>query len=294
MPGVLDEAEPDSRQSLTVDGRLSRRPFVRHSDLVRPAVKPGAAVLRRDIDHLQVGTSPGVILHDRPGLYPFLRSLDGTRDLPTLRRHAPVEHPELGAEVDEVLAPLIAAGVVIDLPDVAPPRLRVSLAHDGPSTGLAQLVGTLAAAVNIDVLPDADLTVTISSGEPPRAPLIDAVSAGVAHLIVVVDGEDVRIGPFVVPGRTPCLGCLDLHRSGWDPIWPALVPQFGSAQRHALDVLTEHAAAAEVAAQCLQFAHDEVPRTASEVIAVGADRTTRTVTPSHFHPRCPCTLLSAA
>lgn len=279
---------------MTVDGRLSRRPFVRHSDLVRPTVKPGAAVLRRDIDHLQVGTSPGVIVHDRPGLYPFLRSLDGSRDLSTLRRHAPHDHPELDADVDDVLAPLIAAGAVIDLPDVAPPRLRIAVAHDGPSTAFAHLVGSLAAAVNLDVTPEPDLTVMISSGEPPRAPLVDAACAGATHLLVVLDGADVRIGPFVVPGRSPCLGCLDLHRSGWDPIWPALVAQFGSAQRHALSVLTEHAAAAEVAAQCLQFAHGEVPRTASEVIAIGADRTTRTVVPSHFHPRCTCSLLSAA
>ena len=251
-------------------------------------------MLRRDIDHLQVGTSPGVIVHDRPGLYPFLRSLDGTRDLSALRRHAAVDHPELDADIDDVLAPLISAGAVIDLPDVAQPRLRLAVAHDGPSTGFARLVGSLAAAVNLDVTPEPDLTVMISSGEPPRAPLVDAACAGATHLVVVLDGAGVRIGPFVVPGRSPCLGCLDLHRSGWDPIWPALVPQFGSAQRHALSVLTEHSAAAEVAAQCLQFAHGEMPRSASEVIGLGADRTIRTVAPSHFHPRCTCSLLSAA
>jgi len=261
---------------------------------VRPTVKPGAAVLRRDIDHLQVGTSPGVIVHDRPGLYPFLRSLDGTRDLATLRRHAALDHPELDADVDEVLAPLIAAGAVIDLPDVASPRLRLAVAHDGPATAFAHLVGSLAAAVNVDVSPEPDLTVTVSSGEPPRAPLLDAAHTGAAHLVVVLDGEDVRIGPFVLPGRSPCLGCLDLHRSGWDPVWPALVPQFGVAQRHALSVLTEHAAAAEVIAQCVQFAHGELPRTASEVIVVDADRTIRTLASSHFHPRCTCALLSAA
>jgi hypothetical protein len=291
---VLDEAEQDSRKSLTVDGRLSRWPFVRHSDLVRPTVKPGAAVLRRDIDHLQVGTSPGVIVHDRPGLYPFLRALDGTRDIAALRRHAALDHPELDDDVEEVLAPLIAAGAVIDLPDIASPRLGLAVAHDGPSTAFAHLVGSLAAAVNIDISPEPDLTITISSGEPSRPPLIDAACTGAAHLVVVIAGEDVRIGPFVVPGRTPCIGCLDLYRSGWDPVWPVLVPQFGVYQRHALNVLTEHAAASEVTAECLQFAHGEMPRTASEVIVVDPDRTVRTLSPSHFHPRCTCALLSAA
>ena len=43
-------------------------------------------MLRRDADHLQVGTSPGVVIADRPGLYPFLRGLDGTRDFAALSR----------------------------------------------------------------------------------------------------------------------------------------------------------------------------------------------------------------
>ena len=251
-------------------------------------------MLRRDIDHLQVGTSPGVIVHDRPGLYPFLRGLDGTRDLRTLRRHASLDHPELDADVADVLAPLIAAGAVVDVPDVVPLHVRIAVAHDGPTAGFAQLVGTLAAAVNLEVAPDPDLTVMISSGEPPRRPLSDATHAGTPHLVVALEGPSVRIGPLVVPGQSPCLGCLDLHRSAWDPVWPALVAQFGTAQRHSLSALTAHAAAAEVAAQCLQFAGDERPRSASEVMAIDADRTVRTVTSSQFHPRCTCSLLSAA
>lgn len=277
-----------------MDGRLFSRPFVRHSDPVRPTVKPGAAVLRRDADHLQVGTSPGVVIHDRPGLYPFLRGLDGTRDLTTLRRHALRDHPELDSDVADVLAPLVAVGAVVDTPDLAPPRLRLAVAHDGPSTAFAHLVGSLAAAVNLDVSPEPDLTVRISSGEPDRTTLADATVTGAAHLVVVLDGENVRIGPFVVPGQSPCLDCLDRHRSGWDPAWPALIPQFGAAQRHSLSALTESAAAAEVTAQCLQFAHGRLPRSASEVTVVGADRVPRSVSPSHFHPRCGCSLLSAA
>ena len=33
------------------------------------------------------------------------------------------------------------------------------------------------------------------------------------------------VGPFVRPGRGPCLRCLDLHRTDADPAWPAMATQ---------------------------------------------------------------------
>jgi hypothetical protein len=47
----------------------------------------------------------------------------------------------------------------------------------------------------------------------------------VAQLPVVVQGHRVLVGPLVVPGRGPCLRCLDLHRCDRDPAWPALLSQ---------------------------------------------------------------------
>ncbi|RBY89753.1 ThiF family adenylyltransferase [Blastococcus sp. TF02A-26] len=50
-------------------------------------------------------------------------------------------------------------------------------------------------------------------------------SAGAAHLVATVRGETGVVGPLVVPGRTSCLGCADLHRRDADPSWPALAAQ---------------------------------------------------------------------
>jgi hypothetical protein len=36
------------------------------------------------------------------------------------------------------------------------------------------------------------------------------------------------VGPFVVPGRTGCLGCADLHRRDADPSWALLAAQLGA------------------------------------------------------------------
>jgi hypothetical protein len=50
------------------------------------------------------------------------------------------------------------------------------------------------------------------------------------HLPVSVYRGHASIGPLVVPGRTPCLQCLHLHRRDIDPDWPTLVRQWRAAQ----------------------------------------------------------------
>jgi hypothetical protein len=260
--------------------------------------------LRRDATHLQVGTNPGVVIRDRPGLYPLLLSLDGARDLDALRRRARREIPDLDVDVADALAPLISAGLVVDTGPPARPSLRVHLAHDQPSIHLARTVSALLTRTGVEVVPDADLVVIVSSGEPDRTALADAVRCGVTHLVVVLDSDVVRIGPLVVPGRTPCVGCTDLHRSTWDPGWLALVPQFGRTLPRTMAMetppasvgLTQHVAAAEIAATCLEFAEGPVHsrNRPGQIRIVGPDRKVRVGGHAAFHPRCPCALLSAA
>jgi len=241
-----------------------------------------------------VGTNPGVVIRDRPGLYPLLLSLDGTRDLDALRRRARSAIPDLTVDVAEALAPLIAAGLVVDTGRPVRPTLRVDLAHDGPSSSLARTVNSLLTHAGIAVGPDPDLVVLLSSGEPDRAALADAVRCRVSHLLVVMEGDLVRIGPLVVPGRTPCVGCTDLHRATWDPAWPVLVPQFGRAIPHDVSVLAQHIAATEIAAVCLELADGALPHRPSCIRIVGLDRRVRVDGQAAFHPRCACSLLSAA
>lgn len=271
------------------------RPFLRHSGPVRPSVRPGAALLRRDATHLQVGTNPGVVIRDRPGLYPLLLSLDGTRDLDALRRTARRQIPDLEVDVADALAPLITAGIVVDTAASTGPPLRVDVVHDVSTSAMARTLSELLTDAGVAVGPDADLAVMLSTGEPDRTILSDAVQCRVSHLVVVVDGEVVRIGPLVVPGQTPCVGCTDLHRAAWDPGWLALVPQFGRSILHTanpLGGLTQHVAAAEIAALCLQ--PFEPKSHAGQIRTVGPDRRVRVTGQAAFHPRCACALLSVA
>jgi hypothetical protein len=75
--------------------------------------------------------------------------------------------------------------------------------------------------------PDVVVTITEEAVDPARS--LSLLAADVAHLPVVLRAADATIGPFVEPGRSPCLRCLDLHRADLDPAWPAVLAQLTAA-----------------------------------------------------------------
>lgn len=269
---------------------------------MRPVVRPGAPVLRRDATHLQVGTTPGVVVLDRPGLLHLLRLLDGVRDLECLRALVRVEVPELGIDPLDALRPLIATGAVVDAVGLKPARLRLGVAvhADRLTHRLGALVREALTDVGVQRLDpaDPDLLVVLSCGEPARGLFDDARRQGVAHLLVVLDEDRVRVGPLVQPGRTPCLGCLDLTRADWDPAWPALLPQLGRPGHRAaapnIDAALLHVAAIEVAVELRALASGRLPRTSRSVLALGPAHDARDTWPVAFHHACSCALLPAA
>lgn len=46
------------------------------------------------------------------------------------------------------------------------------------------------------------------------------------HLLINFIGQDLLIGPLVIPGITSCLNCLFLQRKDLNPLWPALAQSF--------------------------------------------------------------------
>lgn len=86
---------------------------------------------------------------------------------------------------------------------------------------------------------------------------------GLAHLSAAVHGSRAVIGPLVIPGRSSCLRCADLHRSERDPCWPALAVQLAARARHrAISEVALCVATAGVAAgQALSFIDGQRPET---------------------------------
>ena len=286
-----------------MDGRLVSRSPSRHAEAVtlRPTLRPGAPLLRRDAHHLQAGTSPGTVIDDRPGLRAFLRLLNGVRDVEQLRRLVRSDVPELDADVSEVLKPLLARGAVVDARSlhVRRPRLRVALHDDVGGRPLARAIGHVLTDLGIRVLdpPEPELLLVVSCGEPARAVFDEAQRHGISHLPVVLDEDRVRVGPVVIPGLTPCMTCHDLNRADWDHAWPALLPQLGRSTWSVAPLLPAplaYAAAAEVGMEVLAVAAGQRPRTAGQVLAVGPAHDERAAWPVAFHHGCACALLPAA
>lgn len=79
------------------------------------------------------------------------------------------------------------------------------------------------------VVPPTAVHVMVGLGEPPRELLDGHRRDGAPHLVVsFVEGRAV-VGPFVVPGETACLRCIDAYRTDEDPSWPLLVEQYSHA-----------------------------------------------------------------
>lgn len=127
--------------------------------------------------------------------------------------------------------------------------------------------------------------------------------AGVGQLVVWA-GEGVGVvGPLVVPGRSSCLTCVDLHKTASEPAWPALATQLaGRAQ--APDLASAQAAAAFAVSQALRVldgprhAGESIPADPTDLPVWGAaieidtytSETRRTNWPKH--PYCGCSSAS--
>lgn len=121
-------------------------------------------------------------------------------------------------------------------PDPEPSRLAV--VGNGP---VAEAVATALAGLSVQKLdpmahasaalgrtgqPGPALTVLAGTTAEPDRTVTDAlVGAARAHLLVRLEPDRAVVGPLVVPGRTPCVRCLDLTRCRLDAAWPHLLAQ---------------------------------------------------------------------
>jgi bacteriocin biosynthesis cyclodehydratase domain-containing protein len=70
-----------------------------------------------------------------------------------------------------------------------------------------------------------DLCVLADGSAPDPTRLVVLHRDRIAHLTVRLrDGTGV-VGPLVLPGRTACLGCVELHRCARDPGWSSVTAQ---------------------------------------------------------------------
>jgi bacteriocin biosynthesis cyclodehydratase domain-containing protein len=177
------------------------------------------------------------------------------------------------------------------LADAAPGGLLPGDAHRPRVTAAAEALRRVAPDVELAPLDRSRASFAVLVGFTAPAALT-ALSYGtrrLAHLAVSVRDGTVVVGPLVRPGASPCLNCLDLHRSDRDPDWGAI-----AAQLHTSPELPEAVTAATVLAGAA-FAAEEVlthidggrPSTLGATVEINAPgRTTRRQWSQH--PACGC------
>jgi len=275
----------------------------------RPVLRPGLQVFRRDDTHLQVGIEePRVVLPDDDGVRRLLRDLANGAGLASLT-------PAAGLAFGR----LVEAGLVVersDLTTAARAARRVATAavfaaHGPAATALLESrarcrvdvdapdpwrttvadrlgVAGLVVADPAHGLPSATLLVTL--GEPRRSRVDALVRDDLSHLLVALLPDRVRLGPFVVPGTTACLRCLDAHLAEHDPRRGLVLEQLEDRDDPPApcDPVLAQAGVALAVRELTTYAEGERPATWSATLTLDAGLALpRREWPRH--PHCGCT-----
>lgn len=189
----------------------------------RLRLAPGLRVVRRGRHHLQVGLYDG-----RRVVLPRTPVVEGT--LAALLDHGPTEPGRASAEV---LDDLQRHGCLVSEDHHArrERRRRSRVALLGEVAGPRDLLDAAGVTV-VGAGVDAEVALVVSHGEVDRTLLDPLIRRGTSHVVVrLVDGAAL-VGPFVSPGRTACLRCIDAQLSIGDPDHVAVTSRYVRATTH--------------------------------------------------------------
>lgn len=254
----------------------------------RPRLAPGLRVVHRGLSHLQVGLYDG-----RRVLLPRTATVESA--LAALQEHQAVAP---GPVPEDVLEVLQAHGCLVDAAEATDRerlrrRGRVAL-HGavGPEHALLSAAGVRIVGRGQAV----DVALVSAHGEVDRDHLDPLVRDGTAHLLVrLVDGAAV-VGPFVVPGRTPCLRCLDAHERVRDPDHAAVTQRYvratarprGDGSPDVADPVLPAVAAAWAVRDVVAHLEGRRPASWSRTLVFGPDPATPREQVWPTHPDCGC------
>lgn len=213
----------------------------------RLLLRPGTPVMARAPGVLQVGLDgPTAQLPDQPGTRDLLAALGRFPGVP--------ERPDGPDGTDRAaLDRLEAAGLLVVVPDseaVPEPADQVLRAQFGPDA-VRRRAARSAAAIVVRAAPAAEPLLTplleqaglrrtggedgaavhlvVSAGPVDRELLDPLVRSSIPHLVVSGSAGLRRVGPFVHPGHTACLRCVDAHEALHDARRPFLLAQAARA-----------------------------------------------------------------
>jgi hypothetical protein len=229
---------------------------------------------------------------------------EGAAEALLARRRAAVVVVHAADRVGAPLAALLAAaGVghvhVVDRgsvrpADLAPGGLAASELHRSRAAAACDAVRRAAPEVTTGPVEPGRLPdlVVLGSVRPVEEDLRAVLqNAGLPHLPVGIRETTAIVGPLVLPGRTPCLRCTDLHRAERDPAWPLLAAQLTDDRYRRLepcDVVLATLAAAVGTLQCLAYLDGGAPASLGGTLELALPdwRLRRRSWPPHRHCGC--------
>jgi hypothetical protein len=240
-------------------------------------LRPGLHAVRRDDQHLQIGLDPPwrLVVPDEPDVRRLLADLAAGRE----------PEPETPAG-HRVLRDLRVAGLLQATP--TPERTgRVGVV--GAAGAVDDAVRLLVAA-GVEVSApdhDPDLVLVLAAGEPHRDALDDHIRAGRPHLLVTAGAGGYRVGPFVLPGATACLRCVDAHLGEHDPRRAVVVEQLAGRPAGPDDPTLAALAIAWAVRDVLRYLSGQRPASWSATVELDLDDEPR-CRPWARHPYCGC------
>lgn len=289
-----------------------------------PLLRPDAVICIRGDDSLQVGFGPDAVR--APDVAPVRDLLTRLRDgapapelsaldpraarcyLDLVDHHLVINGDEYVALVGRMDDPAGQQALTSDMVEsgsaaVRQARSAVTVgveagAVPGAEATWKHLLGAAGFDVRLrpladDVSADApvfDVLLLLQVGPTPRSLSDSLLVDDVPHLVVECLEGRMHVGPFVVPGRSACLRCVDAERSETDPRHPLIVEQY-ARHRPVWPSPVPHDLL-QVALGCAvrdltRWVDGERPTTWSAVVDIDPTLTlTRRASPPH--PHCGC------
>lgn len=275
----------------------------------RPVLAPGLRVLPRAPGELEIGLSAAHRLRvpDTPAVRRVLAVLDrgeSPRDTPAnrsvLARLAPVLR-DGDTLLHPALPPSEAAAAVLRHPRDVGRRLMARTGFGVEVVGDPVLLEhlephALLRRCGLRTPPAGrgpSAVLLLSQGEPDRERLDPLMRSGTPHLLLRAVESEVVLGPFVLPGSTACLRCVDGHLTATDPEHERVLAEYQRAGRHdgvaePVDLAVAASALGWAVADLVRYAEQDRPATWSATIAFASGRTGLEATTWLRHPRCGC------
>ena len=176
----------------------------------------------------------------------------------------------VGASVTSLLAAAGVGGLAVEdagtarLADAAPAGISIddegARRQDAALRAARRVAPSVRARLRPPEHPDIAVLAIVGALDPRLPDRL--VRRGVPHLFASVREGTGIVGPLVLPGRSSCQRCHDLHRTDRDPGWPSIAAQLaGTASQStaACDVALATAVAAHAAMQVLAFLDGDGP-----------------------------------